>query len=653
MDEMADDTAKILESERLKSEATKNQEKNAALEAFTQGREGSLDYVTGGNTTGSASASGQSNYELANQKVVTATKNAEIDAVTGTTIGEMQESVRKLAEEKARKDRKQAHNLEQDAFGGQGTQGPSLEQKGPAGDKTHLKNTAAFKKSVAEQLKQDEAEAKRLNDRHNAQINNPTSDDIAEKGKLQLAKEKAEKESDIRSDNHFNKNQVPINPSMAQDKTALQRTLAQNERNEFLADLNANAERNGRLGDTADDIAPPSTFGNNSRRKGRYSSFMTGRDEDGELGNPFRFSTLAYPRNATNNMANGHYLLFYVNVQNKTGFKYEGVTPSDGEFSVGNLIESLVTKERYVEGSLDAAASGLKEDYSVFKYDKRNGKQMKGSVDYEEREILAGRKGNILRHNQKILSRGRKALTGMESVHKTTTRITDSVALYLPGNVTNDTSVSYQDFETGMAGFLALGGKGDILDKILKNDYMGAAGNLMGMTGTVLAEMLKKAGIASVQAFTGGQGIQNAFDKAFGQTLNPYLEVAFNSMGVRSFQYTFTFSPKNEDESLDAKAIIELFRFHMAPELKGSDQHRYLTLPSTFDIHYMYQTSPENSRENTFYNKIATCVLTKVDVDYTPTGVKSFDSGAPVTTTMTLNFMETEMLTKEKIQQGF
>ena len=67
----------------------------------------------------------------------------------------------------------------------------------------------------------------------------------------------------------------------------------------------------------------------------------------------------------------------------------------------------------------------------------------------------------------------------------------------------------------------------------------------------------------------------------------------------------------------------------------------------------MYQTSPENSRENTFYNKIATCVLTKCTVDYTPTGVKSFDSGAPVTTTMALEFMETEMLTKEKIQDGF
>ena len=238
----------------------------------------------------------------------------------------------------------------------------------------------------------------------------------------------------------------------------------------------------------------------------------------------------------------------------------------------------------------------------------------------------------------------------MKSVHKTTTRITDSVALYMP-SASNNTSVAYQDFETGMAGFLALGGKG-ILDKILNNDYEGAASKFMGMGGTVLVEMLKKVGVEAVSAFTGANGVQQAFDKAFGQTLNPYLEVAFQSMGVRSFSYTFNFTPKNEEESKDVKAIIELFRFHMLPELKGA-QHRYLTLPSTFDIHYMYQANPAVAKENDFMSKIATCVLTKCDVDYMPDGVRSFDSGAPAAQTMTLEFMETEMLTKEKVQQGF
>ena len=54
-----------------------------------------------------------------------------------------------------------------------------------------------------------------------------------------LADEKAkkQKESDARSDIHSNRNQAPINNTSAQDKTALQRTLAQNERNAFLARL--------------------------------------------------------------------------------------------------------------------------------------------------------------------------------------------------------------------------------------------------------------------------------------------------------------------------------------------------------------------------------------------------------------------------------
>ena len=90
----------------------------------------------------------------------------------------------------------------------------------------------------------------------------------------------------------------------------------------------------------------------------------------------------------------------------------------------------------------------------------------------------------------------------------------------------------------------------------------------------------------------------------------------------------------------------------MAPELKGG-QNRYLTLPSTFDIHYMYQHSKEYAAENNFYSKIARCVLESVTVENTPEGVKSFASGAPTAQTMTLKFKETELLTKGKINAGY
>ena len=46
-------------------------------------------------------------------------------------------------------------------------------------------------------------------------------------------------------------------------------------------------------------------------------------------------------------------------------------------------------------------------------------------------------------------------------------------------------------------------------------------------------------------------------------------------------------------------------------------------------------------------------MLQNCAVNYTPTGVKSFEDGGPTTTTMTLTFKETEMLTKERINEGF
>ena len=90
----------------------------------------------------------------------------------------------------------------------------------------------------------------------------------------------------------------------------------------------------------------------------------------------------------------------------------------------------------------------------------------------------------------------------------------------------------------------------------------------------------------------------------------------------------------------------------MLPELKGQNE-RYMTLPSTFDIHYMYQWDVDKAKENNFYSKIATCVLKGVDVNYTPGGVRSFDDGAPTQIDMTLSFQETEMLTKQKINEGY
>jgi len=365
---------------------------------------------------------------------------------------------------------------------------------------------------------------------------------------------------------------------------------------------------------------------------------------------PFRFSTLAYPLDVTTDMANGHYILFYVNVQNKTKYKYQGYNDDGHKIDVGDMYETA--QRVYTAGSAGPRSENITEA-STYKtiYHQRKGAGAE-EVAYQKQQHNSGKIGNHLQSNQVTLMRQRTASSGLASQLDLTSRITDSVALYLPANVQNDTSTTYQGFKTGMAGYLALSG-GSVLNKIRNHDFEGAASDFMGMGGTILYDMIRKAGIGAFGAATGGQGVQENFDKAFGQTMNPFIEVAFDAMGVRSFSYTFDFRPRNSDETDEVDAIIKLFRFHMVPELKGTN-HRYMTIPSTFDIHYMYQTSRDDARENDFYNKIATCVLEDCSVNYTPgEDVMSFESGAPTHITMTLKFMETEMLTKEKVNQGF
>jgi len=364
-------------------------------------------------------------------------------------------------------------------------------------------------------------------------------------------------------------------------------------------------------------------------------------------GDPYAFSNLSYPYNVTNSRENGHYVLFYVNVQNKTKYLYN--TPQVG-VTVGDYIE----KPAYFSGG--EAGQGYFGSGSEYIEGEAGTGAAAGPIAYQSQTIKNGAPGNILRNNMKFLQKSRKApYAGINSRYPTTTRITDSVALYLPTGIGNTTTATYGDSETGVAGYLALSGL-DIIQDVQDLDFAGATDKLFGVGGTLIKEAVKKIGIKSLQALTETEGLAESFDKIFGQTLNPYIEVTYTSFGMRTFDYTFQFAPESARESDEVKAIIQLFRFHMAPEMKG-DAHRYLTLPSTFDIHYMFQSGMGDeavAKENSFYNKIATCVLTSVDVNYTPNeGVKSFADGAPTQLSMALSFQETEMLTKQKINDGF
>ena len=361
---------------------------------------------------------------------------------------------------------------------------------------------------------------------------------------------------------------------------------------------------------------------------------------------PLAFASFSYPRDITNNVQNGHYMLFYVNVQNRSKFQYND--------AYGNKMETtkqvkIVTKEQFGERERDYTTTtkmvdvkGMDQGEKV--YYQNRAKKVTGSISDGTGGPRGGGslKTGMLKASQR---------TGIGAKAQTTNRISDSVAIYLPPNVQDSTGVQYNDMATGMLGYAAATGL-DFTKFMGTKDYEGAAKALTGGLVGFATEAAKKAAAAVAEALAGAEGAVQLGNRIFGQADNPYLEVLFETVNVREFTYNFTFAPRNEEERDDAQSIIQLFRFHMVPELQGA-QSRFLTLPSEFDIHYMYQAKDGTNSENDYYNKIATCVLTDCSVDYTPGSVTSFADGSPTKITMTLKFKETETLTKDKVNQGY
>ena len=360
---------------------------------------------------------------------------------------------------------------------------------------------------------------------------------------------------------------------------------------------------------------------------------------------PTAFASYSYPRDVTNNVQNGHYMLFYINVQNRSKFEYQN--PEGGKLTT----VTKVSKKKWKAGG-----------GKVIGKDVRTGADITAGTYYNEiKDVKGEHKGEVEYYRKRAGapsvsqfedgSRNRNNRGGIAGKMPTTTRISDSVAIYLPPNVQDSLGATYNDTETGMLGFAAAAGL-DFSNAVGAKDYEAAANALVGGAAGVLTEGAKKAGAALAETLAGAEGAAGMVNRVFGQADNPYVEVLFQAMEVRTFTYNFTFAPRSEEETKDVQEIIQLFRFHMVPELQGG-QSRFLTLPSEFDIHYMYIGKDGTNTENEYYNKIATCVCTNVTVDYTPGKVSSFTDGAPTQITMALTFKETETLTKDKVNAGY
>ena len=395
---------------------------------------------------------------------------------------------------------------------------------------------------------------------------------------------------------------------------------------------------------------------------------------------PYRTATLQYPLDIQQRSDLGHYMMFYINVINEEGKPGQRGGSEDNKrflkkdvdmFDVGSVTEGGTS----VSLGMGSLAAQILPKYGTTG---TKGKSNPPSAHYPTNVLSQGKDLGIIEK--------RPARTGLNSNFgkNRTKRTKDCIILYMPNQIASNYSAGYRESEMGSllgAGlnaandFGAQGGgqqfsnfitsignaASNVNNKSARDNMVDSAFDLANTFNSTAVPYLAQAfsdvalGMANQLGKTMGVGdIRGGYDKLSNRQMNQFLESMFTGIGFRKFSYMFKFTPKSVKEAQEVDAIIRLFKFHMLPELPMSDFGRYFKIPSEFDMHYMFR-----GEENTFLNKIATCVCLNVDINYTPNGYQTMRPmrgrpGVPMSEIdMKLDFMETELITKEKILEGF
>jgi hypothetical protein len=205
-------------------------------------------------------------------------------------------------------------------------------------------------------------------------------------------------------------------------------------------------------------------------------------------------------------------------------------------------------------------------------------------------------------------------------------RLQAAIALYVPNQLNVRYSASWAEEDTAEFQAFASGAR--------------EAGRAMGgdtsRTGGLAKEVLGALAISKGPA---------ALGIASGLAANPKKEQAFKNVDFRTFSFDYQFAPRSETEAQNVLNIIRAFKYHMHPEFK--DNGFLYIYPSEFDIVYY-----KGATENLNIHRHTSCVLTEMNVNYTPNGVfNTFPNGMPTQITMTLTFKELMLLSKELIEK--
>ena len=224
------------------------------------------------------------------------------------------------------------------------------------------------------------------------------------------------------------------------------------------------------------------------------------------------------------------------------------------------------------------------------------------------------------------------------------------IILPMPDNVSDNNAVTWDSDSLNSLALAGVNAAETLINNLsltggsLGKAAEGVADSLTGAANAVqdekVADILKKALVGeALNVFGANIDAQSLVSRATGQVLNPNLELLFKGVILRQFNYSFTLTPRSQQEGQEVLRIINTFKKRMAAKStasNGAGAGLFIKAPDVFQLKFM-----KGQGEHPFLYKIKQCALTNMNVTYDGAGAyATYGDGTPVKMTLQLSFRE-------------
>lgn len=143
----------------------------------------------------------------------------------------------------------------------------------------------------------------------------------------------------------------------------------------------------------------------------------------------------------------------------------------------------------------------------------------------------------------------------------------------------------------------------------------------------------------AVQALGGNVDLDSLLSRSSGQVLNPNMELLFQGVTLRRFQFQFDLAPRDTNEAGTIKSIIRNLKKYSAAKnssSSGVDSGLFISAPNIFLLSFK-----QGANKHPFLPSFKPCALLTMTVDYTGAGnYATYNDATPILMKLGLVFQE-------------